>query len=115
MALGNSSLNKVRTNLENIDKDIKYGNYNSGTNALYSCWNTFDYVSKNLGEWANDTIIGQNSKQDLTKLSNLLSQLIDETRVLQSKINAFCDKQDSVNGTRSRSNNREIANPSFTY
>ena len=100
MALGISTVSNVRQKLDNIDNAIKYGNYNSETEALYSCWNTFDYVSKSLGEWANDTVIGQESKQSLTQLSGLLLDLIEETRRINDKIVLFCDKQDNVNGTK---------------
>ena len=115
MALGNSSLNNVRTYLENINNDIKYGDYETKTESVYSCWNTYQYVANNLKEWADDTTIGAETKQNLLKISDLLSQLIEETKILESKVNNFCDNQDKINGTKSTSNNREIANPGFGY
>ena len=113
MALTNSSVCKVRTYIENIHNDIKYGDYNTDTKAVYSCYNTYQYVANNLKEWADDTTVGAESKQTLLKLSNILLQLIEETRVLENKINAFCDRQDNINGTKSYSTNRkhEILNP----
>ncbi len=115
MALGNSSLNNVRTYLENISNYIKYGNYETSIESVYSCWNTYQYVANNLKEWADDTTIGAETKQNLLKLSNILLQLIDETRSIQNKVSNFCDSQDKINGTKSISNNREIANPTHGY
>ena len=103
MALGNSSLNNVRTYLEKINNDIKYGDYETNTESVYSCWNTYQYVANNLKEWADDTTIGAETKQNLLKLSNLLSQLIEETRNIQNKVSNFCDSQDKINGTKSKS------------
>ena len=89
MALGNSSLNNVRTYLENISNYIKYGNYETSIESVYSCWNTYQYVANNLKEWADDTTIGAETKQNLLKLSNILLQLIDETRSIQNKVSNF--------------------------
>lgn len=98
MALGKSSINSVRNYLENISNDIKYGDYSTNTESIYSCYNTFQYVANNLKEWADDTTIGGETKQNLLKLSDLLSQLIEETKMLESKVNNFCDSQDKING-----------------
>ena len=100
MALGNSSLNNVRTYLENISNDIKYGDYSTNTESIYSCWNTYQFVANNLKEWADDTVIGAETKQNLLKLSDLLSQLIEETKMLESKVNNFCDRQEKFNSCR---------------
>ena len=99
MALTNSSVRNVRTCTENIKNDIKYGNYDADTEAIYSCYNTYQYIANNLKEWADDTIIGSEIKQNLLKLSNLLLQLINETRTIENKLNTFCDNQDRINGS----------------
>ena len=101
MALGNSSLCRVRWYIEKIRKDIWYGDYSRNAAGVYSCWNTYQYVANNLKEWADDTTIGAETKQDLLKLSNILSQLIEETRIIEDKITSFCDSQDKINGTTS--------------
>ena len=100
MALTNTSIQNVRTCVENINNDIKYGNIQYDTEAVYSCYNTYQYVANNLKEWADDTTIGAESKQTLLKLSNILLQLIEETRVLENKINTFCDNQEKINGAK---------------
>ena len=97
MALGKSSINSVRNYLENISNDIKYGDYSTNTESIYSCWNTYQFVANNLKEWADDTTIGAETKQNLLKLSDLLSQLIEETRLIENKISDFCDNQAIVN------------------
>ena len=111
MALGKSSINSVRNYLENISSDIKYGDYSTNTESVYSCWNTYQYVANNLKEWADDTTIGAETKQNLLKLSNILSQLIEETRNIQNKVSNFCDSQDKINGTKSESNGSKYYNP----
>lgn len=95
MALGNSSIKTVRTAYDNILKDIKYGDADS--EGLYSCFNTFNYVAKNLGEWANDTVIGQSTKNNLTQLTNLLDNLIEETRKVSDKLEVFLINQTTAN------------------
>ena len=100
MALGKSSINSVRNYLENISSDIKYGDYSTNTESVYSCWNTYQYVANNLKDWADDTTIGAETKQNLLKLSNILSQLIEETRNIQNKVNNFCDRQEKFNSGR---------------
>ena len=115
MALGNCKIANVRYYLEQLNKYIKYGDYQTETKGVYSCYNTYQYVANNLKEWADDTTIGAETKQNLLKLSNILLQLIDETRSIQNKVSNFCDSQDKINGTKSISNNREIANPTHGY
>ena len=58
----------------------------------------FNMYQKTYGEWANDTTIGAETREDLIKLSNALGSLIEETRRLQSKLLVFCDEQDRING-----------------
>lgn len=101
MALGESTVTSVRTHMGVIGDLI--GKYNSGhiqNGGLYDCWNTFDYVSKSLKEWADDTTIGLETKDNLIKLSNYLMQVIEETTNLTRKITSFCDKQDEINGKK---------------
>ena len=99
MALGNCKIANVRYYLEQLNKYIKYGDYQTETKGVYSCYNTYQYVANNLREWADDTVVGTDVKQDLIKLSNLLLQLIGETNTFINKMETFCDKQDSINGS----------------
>ena len=48
MALGNSSLNNVRTYLEKINNDIKYGDYETNTESVYSCCEYISICCKQL-------------------------------------------------------------------
>lgn len=101
MALGKSGITQLLTNIDSINDCLKYGNYETSIESVYSCWNTYQYVANNLKEWADDTTIGAETKQNLLKLSNILSQLIEETRNVQNKVSNFCDSQDKINGTKS--------------
>ena len=101
MALGTSSITRVRNIIQNIEgNNIKYGDISESTEALYSCYNTFQYVANNLKEWADDTVIGAQSKDNLTKLSNLFGELIEETRNILNRTKQFCDNQDRINGAK---------------
>ena len=104
MALGNSNLSSVRTRSDVINRLIgfsSYRGYYTDNDTLYGCWNSFNFVTQNLKEWADETTIGVNTKQDLNKLSNLLLQVIEETNKINKKIIIFCDEQDKINGVKS--------------
>ena len=96
MALGESSLNKL------YDLNGQIGGYIGLGNAegicLYSTWNTFQYVAKNLSIWADDTIIGAEVKQSVLKLSNSLYSIMTETNKLNRKVDNFFNKQMLLNG-----------------
>lgn len=95
MALGDSTLKQVRSMLGWIENDLKYGDIES--QGVYSCWNTFDYVAKHLGEWADDTTIGAETKANMQKLSSILKELIEETRKLHNRLENFCSEQERSN------------------
>ena len=115
MALGNSSLNNVRTYLENISNYIKYGNYETSIESVYSCWNTYQYVANNLKEWADDTTIGAETKQNLLKLSKILEDLIQETLVLLNKLKAFSQQQMNINDPNDLTKYIKIDNEWYVY
>ena len=95
MALGNTSLKTVSTCNDNIKIEISYGN--ETLDCVYSCWNTFDYVSKNLSAWADETTIGAEVKQQMTQLSNALLSLMDSTNKLNTKVSSFISNQEHLN------------------
>lgn len=109
MALGHSDLCSVRQCVYEIEYCIRYGTITKSTlytsssnnNYLFDCWNTFDFVSKQLNEWADGTLIGSETKEKLIKLSNILKELIDQTVLFENKMKSFCDRQDKINGKRS--------------
>ena len=97
MALGKSGITKLLTNIDSINDCLKYGNYETSIESVYSCWNTYQYVASNLKEWADDTVIGAETKQNLLKLSKILEDLIQETLVLLNKLKAFSQQQMNIN------------------
>lgn len=109
MALSNSSISNLEGKLKNIEIYINYGTITGrkstsvitlsfeDSNYLYDCWNTFDYVSKNLKEWADDTVVGAEIKSQLTRLSKILIDVINETLSVTKRLKKFCEKQSELN------------------
>lgn len=96
MALGNRTISETKQKNENVKAAISFGNEQS--ECVYSTWNTFSYVAKNLSVWANETTIGANVKQNVTQLSNALYNLMESTNKLNSKVDTFLSNQDKLNG-----------------
>ena len=116
MAIGTSGLETLGAKVDNIEKTIGFGNENM--ECIYSCWNTFQYVGKNLSLWADETTIGANVKQNITQLTNALYNLMQTTNSLNNKIETFLSNQKVLNGYSPDaiiSGGREIANPAPGY
>lgn len=96
MALGNKVISETKQRNENIKLAIGFGNEQN--ESIYSTWNTFQYVAKNLNVWADETIIGSNIKQNVNQLSNALYNLMKSTNELNNKIDVFLSNQDKLNG-----------------
>lgn len=96
MALGTTGIGKMDQQLEEIKTSISFGNEQS--ECIYSTWNTFQYVAKNLSVWADETIIGAKVKQNVIQLSNALYNLMEATNRLNSKVDTFISKQKELNG-----------------
>ena len=95
MALGTTSIEKLNKKNEEIIKLINFGN--EQTECVYSVWNTFNYVSKNLSLWADETAIGANVKQNVNQLANSLYELMNSTDRLNNKISTFIVNQKTLN------------------
>ena len=115
MALGKSSITNLLTNIDAICDLLKYGDYQSNVEGIYSCWNTFDYVSKNLGEWADDTIVGAETRQNLLRLSKILEELIQETISLINKLKKFSQQQMNINDPNGLTKYVNIDNKWYVY
>ena len=115
MALGKSGITKLLTNIDSINDCLKYGNYETSIESVYSCWNTYQYVANNLKEWADDTIIGAETKQNLLKLSKILEDLIQETLVLLNKLKAFSQQQMNINDPNDLTKYIKIDNEWYVY
>lgn len=88
MALGNQDLRYINSKQANI----------SGLNAtIKDCWNTFQYVTKSLEEWADETVIGNEIKANSQKLSDILKQITEQIDSLQSKVSRFEQQQRTIN------------------
>lgn len=88
MALGNQDLRYINSKQANI----------SGLNTtIKDCWNTFQYVTKSLEEWADETVIGNEIKANSQKLSDILKQITEQIDRLQSKVSRFEQQQRTIN------------------
>lgn len=88
MALGRKDLRYINDRQSNL----------SGLNAtVKDCWNSFRYVSENLEEWADETVIGNEVKINSQKLSDALKQTYDKIENLQAKVSKFVERQKSIN------------------
>ena len=88
MALGNQDLKYINTKVVNL---------RSLNSQLKDCLNTFQYVTKSLDEWADETIIGEKTKANSQKLSEALKQISDQIEELQSRVSDFEQKQRAIN------------------
>ena len=58
---------------------------------------TFNYVLNHLGEWASDTTIGTDVKENIRKLNSGIENLKEQTERLHSDIDAYIDRQRQAN------------------
>ena len=94
MAIGNSVSAYITKYIGEIREELKES---IDSNNLYSCWNTFDYISKNLS-WANDTVIGKTAKKEIAEFTQILYNLITVTKELCDKLEEFNELQIKENG-----------------
>lgn len=89
MALGKSTIATVREKTTNVKQLCSVD--------LKDCWNTYQYVSDNLANWADETTIGNDLRQNMINLSTALNELLSRTTELGTKIEKFADTQESIN------------------
>ena len=80
MALGKTDIKHLENNMINI-YSLNLENKD--------CWNTFQWVTRQLEEWANETTIGNQMKENSQKLSALLEQTINNIDKLVTRISEF--------------------------
>lgn len=68
MALGSNDLSKISLCQNNIDSMVQ---------EWKDCLNTFQYVTNSLEEWADETVIGNEVKNNSKKLNELLNETIE--------------------------------------
>lgn len=95
MALGKTGTANLESKNYEIINAIKFGN--EQIEGIYSVWNTFNYVAKNLNVWSDETTIGANVKQNISSLSNSLYELMVSTNRLNDKIDKFVFNQKQLN------------------
>lgn len=95
MALGNTEIDETYAILESVDGYLV---------SLEDCWNTFQYVAKNLGEWADDTVIGQESKKELESLAEALKGTIDTLEKTSFSVKGLLRHQRTINNGSSLNN-----------
>ena len=95
MAIGKTNCDKLSQNITNILNSVEKGKWDG--NGLYSTWNTFQYVVKNLNLWADETIVGNNVKINLENLTKSLLDIIESTSKLTTKLLGFVAEQRLIN------------------
>ncbi len=65
--------------------------------VVSDCWNSFQWVTNRLDEWASETVIGANLRENLVNLNKALELLIANTETLRKDINDFCNNQRAAN------------------
>ena len=88
MALGNRDISKI----EEAQEDMKVIN-----NELRDCWITFNYVVNMLQEWASETDVGNDVRENTTKLNEALDDIINSFSKLDDNITKMIIKQKSIN------------------
>lgn len=86
-----------------IDPEINYIRSEIATKIpvhkkdLRDCWNTFQWVTNRLNDWASETVIGATLRENLVKLNQALELLIKNTDTLSQKIDTFGANQIAIN------------------
>ena len=88
MALGKSYINKI----DNLQDKIR-----NNKSDIEDCWNTFQYVSKQMDQWAGDTEVGRDVQEQCIKLSDQLENTINNIENLLNKIEDFLQRQKEIN------------------
>lgn len=89
MALGSQELAQIKSYQEHIAKICK--------EELKDEYNTFQYVTKNLGAWADETVIGTELKKDMEVLTKGIKALISLTESLNGDVAVLVEEQESLN------------------
>ena len=90
MAIGNSELNNFeidRTEISGIVRD-----------SMRNSWNTFDYASKNLKAWADETTIGTDVVNKLISLADELDRALVNTQNFLKSLDGYVQRQLEANG-----------------
>lgn len=95
MAITNKTSAYIEQYIEEMKKEL-IENINSDN--MYSCWNTFQYVAKNLGSWADDTVIGSVAKDDFIKLCNIIFNTMTVSKEMLNNLINFNENQKQING-----------------
>jgi len=90
MALGRTDIANLR---EKVNAIRSINNV-----TMMDCWNTFQYITRNLDSWANETVIGNEMKQDLNVITQSVRDNIDQTERWLRFIEQYATEQEQING-----------------
>ena len=88
MALGSKDLSKITSYQVNISSMLREWN---------DCLNTFQYVTKSLEEWADETVIGNEVRNNSAQLNELLSETIECVNDILSQLTKLVTDQTRIN------------------
>lgn len=88
MALGSNDLSKLSLCQDNIDSMVQ---------EWKDCLNSFQYVTNNLREWADETTVGEEIRGNSNKLNELLVDTIECIEDLLSQLTKLGIDQQKIN------------------
>ena len=88
MALGKSDIAKCKESYNEILRRIP---------ILSDCNNSFDYVTKNIAEWADETRVGQETRDNLAMLVSSIDSIIAQLNKYLQYVQNFITEQERAN------------------
>ncbi len=88
MAVGKGGLETIESNNDRIKAKLE---------DLHDCWNTFQYVTKHLDDWASETVIGEAIQSDAQQCSDLLAKTGNVLTKLTQYVDNFVEEQSRIN------------------
>ena len=88
MALGQKGIMEVSAGQGKID---------SAKLKMQDCWNTFQYVSKQMNQWAEGTIMGKDVQDQCIETTEEMEKNIQDIEKLLKLISDLLDRQQQIN------------------
>lgn len=89
MALGKTDIATVRERANTIR--------NINNTVMLDCWNTFQYILRNLDGWADETVIGNDLKTDMATIVGGVKDNIGQTENWLRTLEMYADTQEQLN------------------
>ncbi len=91
IALGQSTIQELRRTITEANDII--------VNQMADQYNTFQYVVKNLDNWASEVAVGSSLRQKMQQRVETVKSLMDGSRELYRALENLADLQEKINNT----------------